>query len=158
MTQPAQVRSAVADALTRFGQIDVLVKNAGYGHLGFFEETTPADENAQFATNVFGLFDVTRAVLPGMRARRTGHIFNVSSLAGLHGAEFCSLYCASNFAIEGFSESLASEIAQFGITVTLVEPGPFLTDFLAPSSPWIGAARLADYAKERDPVQASFSA
>ncbi len=97
----AQTRAAVSAAAARFGTIDVLVNNAGYGHLGFFEETTLKDVEAQFATNLFGVFNVTWAALPVMRAARKGLIFNISSIAGLRGAELGSLYSASKFALEG---------------------------------------------------------
>ena len=119
-----QAHSAVAEAMARFGSIDVLVNNAGYGHLGFFEETTPEDVEAQFATNVFGLLNVTRAALPAMRAARAGRIFNLSSVAGMRGTEMGSLYCASKWAVEGFSEALALELAPFGVKVTLIEMLP----------------------------------
>jgi NAD(P)-dependent dehydrogenase (short-subunit alcohol dehydrogenase family) len=156
VSDAAQARAAVAAALERFGAIDVLVNNAGYGHLGYFEETTPADIEAQYATNVFGLFNVTRAVLPAMRAARKGHVFNLSSVAGYRGIETGSLYCSSKFAVEGFSESLAAELAPFGIHVTIVEPGPFRTDFLKPESLRFVAAEVPDYADRRDASRASF--
>ena len=151
-----QARAAVAAAIERFGAIDVLVNNAGYGHLGYFEETTAADIEAQYATNVFGLFNVTRAVLPAMRAARKGHVFNLSSVAGYRGIETGALYCSSKFAVEGFSESLAAELAPFGIHVTIVEPGPFRTDFLTPESMKFVATEVADYAERRDTMRASF--
>jgi NAD(P)-dependent dehydrogenase (short-subunit alcohol dehydrogenase family) len=156
VSDAAQAKAAVAAALERFGAIDVLVNNAGYGHLGYFEETTPADIEAQYATNVFGLFNVTRAVLPAMRAARKGHVFNLSSVAGYRGIETGSLYCSSKFAVEGFSESLAAELAPFGIHVTIVEPGPFRTDFLKPESLRFVAAEVPDYADRRDASRASF--
>ena len=152
----AQARAAVAAALERFGAIDVLVNNAGYGHLGYFEETTAADIQAQYATNVFGLFNVTRAALPAMRAARKGHVFNLSSVAGYRGIETGSLYCSSKFAVEGFSESLAGELAPFGIHVTIVEPGPFRTDFLTPESIRFVAVPVADYDERRTAMRASF--
>lgn len=151
-----QAKEAVAAALARFGAIDVLVNNAGYGHLGYFEETTAADIEAQYATNVFGLFNVTRAALPAMRTARRGHIFNLSSTAGYRGIETGSLYCSSKFAVEGFSESLAAELAPFGIHVTIIEPGPFRTDFLTPESLRFVAQELADYDARRDTMRASF--
>ncbi len=138
---------AVNAALARFGRIDVLVNNAGYGHLGMFEETTAADAQSQYDTNVFGLMSVTRAVLPSMRANRSGRIFNVSSIGGMVGGESGTLYCASKFAVEGFSESLAGEVARFGIQVTIVEPGFFRTDFLEPTSVKHGTTPVADYAE-----------
>ncbi|MCK9685524.1 oxidoreductase [Scleromatobacter humisilvae] len=156
VSDAAHARAAVAAALERFGAIDVLVNNAGYGHLGYFEETTDADIQAQYATNVFGLFNVTRAALPAMRAARKGHVFNLSSVAGYRGIETGSLYCSSKFAVEGFSESLAGELAPFGIHVTIVEPGPFRTDFLTPESLQFVANEVADYADRRDAMRASF--
>ena len=152
----AQAQAAVDAAVARFGTVDVLVNNAGYGHLGLFEETTTDDVRAQFGTNLFGVFSVTRAVLPLMRAARKGRIFNVSSLAGMRGVAFGSLYCASKFALEGFSESLAQELAPFGIRVTIVEPGPFRTDFLTPESIRFGAREIADYDEQRPALRASF--
>jgi NAD(P)-dependent dehydrogenase (short-subunit alcohol dehydrogenase family) len=140
-----QAESAVAATIARFGGIDVLVNNAGYGQLGAFEQQGPADAERQFATNVFGVFNVTRAVLPVMRKQRAGRIFNITSIGGLRGGPGASLYAASKFAIEGFSESLALEIAEFGIALTLVEPGFFRTDFLDPSSARYGDNRIADY-------------
>ena len=140
-------RPAVDAALARFGRIDVLVNNAGYGNLSIFEESTPADTQAQYDTNVFGLMAVTRAVLPSMRANRSGRIFNVSSIGGIVGGESGTLYCASKFAVEGFSESLAGEVARFGIQVTIVEPGFFRTDFLEPTSVRHGSHPIADYAQ-----------
>jgi len=152
----AQAQAAVDAAVARFGTIDVLVNNAGYGHLGLFEETTVQDVQAQFGTNLFGVFSVTRAVLPVMRAARKGRIFNVSSLAGMRGTAFGSLYCASKFALEGFSESLAQEVAPFGILVAIVEPGPFRTDFLSAESIRFGAHAVADYDEQRIALRASF--
>jgi len=152
----AQAQVAVDAAVASFGTIDVLVNNAGYGQLGLFEESTVQDVQAQFGTNLFGVFSVTRAVLPVMRAARKGRIFNVSSLAGMRGAAFGSLYCASKFALEGFSESLAQEVAPFGILVTIVEPGPFRTDFLSAESIRFGGRAVADYDDRRTALRASF--
>jgi NAD(P)-dependent dehydrogenase (short-subunit alcohol dehydrogenase family) len=156
VTDAAQSKAAVNAAVSRFGTIDVLVNNAGYGQLGFFEENTAASIKAQFDTNLFGVFNVTSAALPVMRSARQGRIFNLSSLAGFRGAEFGSLYCASKFALEGFSESLAQELAPFGIFVTIVEPGPFRTDFLASESVRFGDRVVADYDSRRAQIQASF--
>ncbi len=151
-----QAKAAVDAAVARFGTIDVLVNNAGYGHLGYFEEATEADVQAQYATNVFGLFNVTRAALPAMRAARKGHVFNLSSSAGFRGVEIGALYCSSKFAVEGFSESLAHELAPFGIRVTIVEPGPFRTDFLKPESIRFATTPVADYDGRREAARASF--
>jgi NAD(P)-dependent dehydrogenase (short-subunit alcohol dehydrogenase family) len=149
-------RAAVDAAVSRFGTIDVLVNNAGYGHIGYFEETTNEDVQAQFATNLFGALNVTRAALPVMRSARKGRIFNISSIAGLRGSEFASLYCASKFALEGFSESLAKELAPFGLFVTIVEPGPFRTDFLTGESLRFGGHPVADYDDRRTRLRTSF--
>jgi NAD(P)-dependent dehydrogenase (short-subunit alcohol dehydrogenase family) len=145
VTQPAQIATAVEAAKARFGRIDVLVNNAGYGHLGLFEETTDSDARAQFETNVFGLMNVTRAVLPVMRAQRSGSVFNLSSVAGFNGFAMAGLYCASKFAVEGFSLALAQEVRDFGIHVTLVAPGFIRTDFLDPSSYRLPDASIPDY-------------
>ena len=145
VTDHGQIGTAVDAALGHFGRIDALVNNAGYGQLGLFEESAVGDAERQFATNVFGLFDMTRAVLPAMRRERAGHIFNLSSIAGLRGGLGGSLYCASKFAVEGFSESLAQEVAPFGIHVTVVEPGFFRTDFLDDSSVRFGGRAIEDY-------------
>jgi NAD(P)-dependent dehydrogenase (short-subunit alcohol dehydrogenase family) len=154
VTEAEQARAAVLAAVARFGSIDVLVNNAGYGHLGFFEETTIRDVEAQFATNLFGVFNVTWAALPYMRSARRGRIFNISSLAGILGVELGSLYCASKFALEGFSESLAKEVAPFGISVTIVEPGPFRTDFLNAQSLRFGDNAVPDYDDRRARLRA----
>jgi NAD(P)-dependent dehydrogenase (short-subunit alcohol dehydrogenase family) len=146
VTNPAQIRAAVEVAKARFDGIDVLVNNAGYGHLGLFEETQAEDARTQFETNVFGLFDVTRAVLPIMRAQRRGHIFNVSSVGGIAGFASATLYCASKFAVEGFSASLADEVRDLGIHVTIVGPGFIRTDFLDPASVRFADSAIADYA------------
>ena len=156
VSDAVQTRSAVGQAVDRFGGIDVLVNNAGYGHLGYFEENSLADVRQQFETNVFGLFNVTWAALPVMRQARKGLIYNISSVAGIRGNEFGSLYSASKFAVEGFSESLAQELAPFGINVTLVEPGPFRTDFLSRESLKFGRTPIADYDARRAQVQAAF--
>lgn len=141
-----EAQAAAEAALARFGRIDVLVNNAGYGLLGVFEEVEPADIATQFATNVEGLFHVTRAVLPAMRAQRSGRIFNIASIGGVLGFKGASIYCATKFAVAGFSESLDPEVAPFGIRVTTVEPGFFRTDFLDGSSVRYGDKKIADYA------------
>jgi NAD(P)-dependent dehydrogenase (short-subunit alcohol dehydrogenase family) len=147
VTREEQAPAAVAAAIRHFGRIDVLVNNAGYGHLGVFEESTDEEIRRQFATNVFGLMAVTRAVLPGMRKQRGGRIFNISSIAGLKGGFGAALYCASKFAVEGFSQSIAEEVAPFGVHVTAISPGYIRTDFLDPSSVRYSGGGIADYAK-----------
>src|SRR6516162_9118974 len=156
VTDAAQSRKAVEAAISRFGGIDVLVNNAGYGHMGFFEEMTMEDVNQQFATNLFGVFNVTWAALPSMRAARKGRIFNISSLGGILGVQFGSLYCASKFALEGFSECLAREISPFGLFVTIVEPGPFRTEFLTPESAQFREKPIADYDTRRAQIRSGF--
>ena len=148
--------AAVARAVAHFGRIDVLVNNAGYGQLGYFEENTAEAIEQQFQTNVFGTFHVTRAVLPVMRGQGAGRIFNLSSVGGMLGFEGASVYCATKFAVEGFSESLAMEVARFGIHVTIVEPGFFRTDFLDGSSVRYGAGMIADYAELSRTLQANY--
>jgi len=124
-----QVDAAVAAAIAQFGAIDVLVNNAGYGYQASIEEGVEAEIRAQFDANVFGLFALTRAVLPGMRERRSGHVVNLSSVAGLVGFPGSGYYAASKHAVEGFSDALRAEGAPLGIKVTCVEPGPFRTDW-----------------------------
>jgi NAD(P)-dependent dehydrogenase (short-subunit alcohol dehydrogenase family) len=122
-----------------------LINNAGYGQFGLFEENGSAEVQQQFATNVFGVFHVTRAVLPVMRGQRQGHIFNFSAISGFVGYPNLSLYSSAKFAVEGFSESLALELASFGIKVTIVEPGFVRSDFLDSSSIRYGPGKIDDY-------------
>lgn len=123
------IRNAVDAARGRFGRIDVLLNNAGYGYQTSVEEGVDAEVRAQFETNVFGLFAVTRAVLPLMRAQHGGHVLNVTSVGGLVGFASFGYYAATKFAIEGWSDSLKVEVEPLGIKVTCVEPGPFRTDW-----------------------------
>lgn len=143
----ASIQAAVEGAVRHFGRIDVLVNNAGYGQLGPFEQASVEAVERQFATNVFGVFNVTRAVLPIMRSQRSGHILTMSSIAGLVGFGGSSLYCATKFALEGWSESISQELAPFGIRATLIEPGKFRTDFLDVSSVAYGDVAIPDYAE-----------
>lgn len=147
ITDEAQVAAAVAVAIEKFGAIDVLVNNAGYGQLGFFEETTDELIRRQFETNVFGTMHVTRAVLPVMRMQGAGRIFTVSSIAGFNAVAGGSVYSASKFAVDGWMEGLADELAPLGIITTVVEPGFFNTDFLDPTSAIWGASEIAEYAE-----------
>ena len=126
----AQAKSAVEEAVKQSGRIDVLVNNAGYSLLGNFEEMTTAEIERQFATNFYGVMHVMRAVLPVMRKQRSGHIVNISSVAGVVGLKHCAAYGARKFAVEGLSLSVATEVEQFGIKVTVVEPGFLRTDLL----------------------------
>jgi NAD(P)-dependent dehydrogenase (short-subunit alcohol dehydrogenase family) len=145
VTDTASIEAAVATTVDRHGRIDVLVNNAGYGQLGVFEELSAASIERQFQVNVFGAFNVARAVLPVMRARREGHIINISSLSGIVGIAGSPIYGAAKFALTGWSEGLAREVAPFGVHVTSVHPGMFRTDFLDPSSVSHGDRAIADY-------------
>jgi NAD(P)-dependent dehydrogenase (short-subunit alcohol dehydrogenase family) len=147
VTDPASAEAAVGAALERFGRIDVLVNNAGNFYAGFFEEISPDDFRAQVETNLFGPLNVTRAVLPVLRAQRAGHVVTISSTAGLIGQEFTSAYAASKFGLEGWMESLAPEVAPFGIGTTVVEPGFFRTDLLTPESTSYAEPSIDDYAE-----------
>jgi NAD(P)-dependent dehydrogenase (short-subunit alcohol dehydrogenase family) len=147
VTDEQSAKNAVAQAVARFGRIDVLANNAGYGQLGPFEECSVEDVRRQFETNVFGLMAVCRAILPVMRAQKNGNIFNFSSLCGFQGGARYSVYAASKFAVEGFSESLAAEVKGFGIKVTIVGPGYFRTDFLDSSSIRFSSSSVEDYAE-----------
>jgi NAD(P)-dependent dehydrogenase (short-subunit alcohol dehydrogenase family) len=143
-----QAKAAVEQAVRRLGRIDVLVNNAGYSLLGNFEELTIADFERQFATNFWGVAYVMRAAMPVMRGQRSGHIINISSVAGVVGQKHCSAYGATKFAVEGLSLATAQEVGQFGIKVTVVEPGFFLTDLLATSNVRYADSTIADYAPE----------
>ena len=129
VTSEQAIVKAVAEAEAHFGQIDVLVNNAGYGYFSAIEEGEDDEVRRQFETNVFGLMSLTRHVLPGMRKRRSGHIVNVSSIGGLVAFPATGYYHATKWAVEGFSESLSKEVAPLGIKVTIVEPGRFRTDW-----------------------------
>jgi len=144
VTDAGQVDSAVTQAFAQFGQVDVLVNNAGYGVAGAIEEVSESEFIPMFETNVFGLIGVTRAFLPHLRRQRSGHILNLSSIGGLIGGAGIGFYNSAKFAVEGLSEALAAELAPLGIHVTIVEPGPFRTDFLGRSGV-IAATRIADY-------------
>src|SRR4051812_45422091 len=144
VTKQEQVDAAVARTLERFGRVDVLVNNAGYGVAGAVEEVSEAELEPMYATNVFGLLRVTRAFLPQLRKQRNGHILNLSSIGGLTAAPGWGLYQSTKFAVEGLSEALAQEVAPLGIRVTIIEPGPFRTDFLGRSGVE-AAKRIEDY-------------
>ena len=140
-----QAHAAAEAAVDRFGRIDVLVNNAGFGLVGAVEEATAAEIARVFGTNVFGVLTVTRAVLPHMRARRSGHVINFSSVGGYRASAGFGIYCSTKFAVEGFSEALAAELAPLGVHVTVIEPGYFRTDFLDARSLAESPARIADY-------------
>ena len=129
ITDSAQITAAVQSAQARFGRIDVLVNNAGYGYQATIEEGDESEIRAQFDANVFGLFAMTRAVLPGMRVRRKGHVLNITSVAGFIGFPGSGYYAASKHAVEGWSDALADEGKPLGIKVTCIEPGPFRTSW-----------------------------
>ncbi|QGM05622.1 oxidoreductase [Stenotrophomonas maltophilia] len=145
VTDPQQAEAAVAAAVSRFGQIDVLLNNAGYGLVGAVEEVSGEEVERLYRTNVFGLLNVTRAVLPVMRAARSGRIINISSIGGYRAAAGFGVYCSTKFAVEGLSEAMHAELAPLGIHVTVVEPGYFRTDFLDASSLAVSPTSIADY-------------
>ncbi|MCI2424394.1 oxidoreductase, partial [Saccharopolyspora sp. K220] len=145
VTDEAQAAGAVELAVQRFGRIDVLVNNAGRGLLGAVEEATDAEVRSVFDTNVFGLLDVTRAVLPIMRRQRSGRIFNLSSVGGIAVGQGWGVYGGTKYAVEGISEALRQELAPLGVQVTIVEPGVFRTDFLDGSSLATAATEIDDY-------------
>jgi len=146
VTDSAQIDEAVKKAEAAFGKIDVLVNNAGFGYMAAVEEGEDDEVRAMFGTNFFGLVDVTRAVLPGMRKRRRGHILNISSIGGFVGFPGVGYYNATKFAVEGLSEALAKEVEPLGIKVVIVEPGPFRTDWAGRSLKQTGDG-IEDYAK-----------
>jgi NAD(P)-dependent dehydrogenase (short-subunit alcohol dehydrogenase family) len=145
VTDKAQVKAAVEAAEKRFGNIDVLVNNAGYGYRGAVEEASEADIRQLFETNFFGLVDITQRVIPGMRQRRSGHVINISSVAGRMANPGSAFYSASKFAVGGLSDALRKEVGPLGVHVTVVEPGGFRTDF-AGRSLHQSAVPIDDYA------------
>lgn len=145
VTSEPQAQSAVNEAVKRFGRIDVLVNNAGYCLLGRFEEATAQQIEAQFATNLFGMANVLRAVLPVMRRQASGRIFNTSSIAGVKAVANATFYSASKYAVEGMTLALADEVAPLGIQVTAIEPGFFRTEFLNDQSAKYGQNHIDDY-------------
>jgi NAD(P)-dependent dehydrogenase (short-subunit alcohol dehydrogenase family) len=134
VTDRESIQQAIAQAREQFGAIDILVNNAGYSLTGPFEACTPEQIQQQFATNVFGLMEVTRAILPHFRQRRQGTIINIASIGGRMAFPLYSLYHATKWAVEGFSESLQYELRPFNICVKIVEPGPIKTDFYSRSA------------------------
>ena len=156
VTDEQQVRGAVHTALAHFGHIDVLVNNAGISLLGAVEESSGVEVERLFRTNVFGMLNVIRAVLPSMRQRRSGHIINLSSVAGYSAYEGFGVYSSTKFAVEGLSEALHIELHPLGIHVTVVEPGFFRTDILDPDKSLIEtAARISDYAETAGAMRAA---
>jgi len=147
VTNEEQAREAVRQTVERFGRIDVLINNAGFGVLGAVEEISGAEVEAVYRTNVFGLLSVTRAALPQLRHQRSGHIINISAIAGYQSFVGWGVYASTKFAVEGISEGLAMEVKPLGIKVTIVEPGFFRTDFLDGQSLTICPTVIGDYAE-----------
>ena len=145
VTNAAQISAAVKQALAAFGHLDVVVNNAGYGSLGSIEEISEEETQRQFDVNVFGPLRLIRAVLPHLRARKSGHILNITSVGGLLGLAHAGIYNSSKFALEGLGESLALQLQPLGIHVTNVEPGPFRTNWAGPSATY-RETEIADYA------------
>ncbi|TDV53093.1 MULTISPECIES: oxidoreductase [Pseudomonas] len=145
VTREEEAHQAVAEGIKRFGRIDVLINNAGFGVLGAVEETSASETERLFATNVFGLLNVTRAVLPHMRAQRSGRVINISSIGGYQAYMGWGVYGSTKFAVEGITEALHQELAPLGIQATVVEPGFFRTDFLDEQSLIKTRLELADY-------------
>jgi NAD(P)-dependent dehydrogenase (short-subunit alcohol dehydrogenase family) len=150
VTDPAEATAAIRAAVDGFGRIDVLVNNAGNFYAGFFEEITPEDFRTQIETTMFGPMNVSRAALPVLRAQRSGLIVTISSTAGIAGGEFLTAYAASKFGVEGWAESLAPEVAPFGIRTMLVEPGFFRTELLTPESTRYAESTIEDYAERTE--------
>ena len=153
VTSRADAEAAVGAAVNRFGHIDVLVNNAASFSAGYFEELTPEQVDRQLTTSLIGPMNVTRAVLPVMRKQRSGHIISISSSAGLAaGFDFVSAYAASKFGLEGWMESLQAEVAPFGISTTIVNPGFFRTELLTEQSTNFAEPSIADYDERRGPL------
>jgi NAD(P)-dependent dehydrogenase (short-subunit alcohol dehydrogenase family) len=146
VTDELSIRAAVDATIARFGRIDVLVNNAGYGQVGAVEEVSDAAVRAVFDVNVFGVLNTLRAALPALRAQRSGHVINIGSVGGFATAPGVGLYGATKFAVEAVSEALHAELAPVGVNVTVVEPGGFRTDFLDGSSLRTEQNVIADYA------------
>jgi NAD(P)-dependent dehydrogenase (short-subunit alcohol dehydrogenase family) len=149
VTSRADAEAAVRAAVDRFGRIDVLVNNAANFYAGYFEELAPEQMERQLAASLIGPMNVTRAVLPVMRGQRSGHIISISSSAGLAGFEFGTAYAASKFGLEGWMESLHAEVAPFGISTTIVNPGFFRTELLTDQSTNFAVPSIADYDERR---------
>ncbi|KVQ06544.1 short-chain dehydrogenase [Burkholderia ubonensis] len=145
VTDEAQAKAAVQAAVEKFGRVDVLVNNAGFGLLGAVEESADQDVRRMYDTNVFGLLNVTRAVLPTMRANRSGHVINISSIGGYRAAAGFGVYSSTKFAVEGITEALHAELKPLGVHATVVEPGYFRTDFLDASSLVVAPDVIDDY-------------
>src|SRR2546426_6225939 len=158
VTSRADAQAAVQAAVECFGRIDVLVNNAGNFYAGFFEELSPEDFRTQIETTLFGPLNVTRAVLPMMRAQRSGLVVTISSTAGIVGQEFCSAYATAKFGVEGWIESLTPEVAPFGIRTMLVEPGFFRTELLTPESTKYAEPSIDDYTERTERTVTAWNA
>jgi NAD(P)-dependent dehydrogenase (short-subunit alcohol dehydrogenase family) len=157
VTSLDDAKDAARAAVDLFGRIDVLVHNAGNFYAGFFEEISPEDFRAQIETTLFGPVNVTRAVLPVMRAQHSGLVVAISSTAGIVGQEFCTAYAASKFGVEGWIESLTPEVAPFGIRTMIVEPGFFRTELLTPESTKYAEPSIGDYAERTKQTVAAWN-
>ncbi|MBV2156796.1 oxidoreductase [Kitasatospora sp. SUK 42] len=153
VTEPEQLTAAVQAGLDRFGRIDVVVNNAGYGIVGAIEEVSDEAARAQFDVNVFGVLNTLRATLPTLRAQRSGHVLTIGSMAGIATSPAMGLYGASKFALEGITEALHGELAPLGVRVTIVEPGSFRTNFLTDASLRVEPAAIADYTESAGPMR-----
>lgn len=154
LTDDENVKEAVAKSVAHFGQIDVVVNNAGFGQIGTLEELTDEEARSNFEVNVFGCLNVIRHVMPQLRKQGSGHIFNVSSVGGFFaGFPGWGVYCATKFAVAGFTESLAEEVKEFGIKATVVYPGYFRTDFLSQGSVKVAQNPIEAYAAARQSEQ-----
>ncbi|WP_330297604.1 oxidoreductase [Streptomyces sp. NBC_00503] len=158
VTEPEQLTAAVEAGLAKFGGLDIVVNNAGYGLVGAIEETSDEAARALFDVNVFGVLNTLRATLPTLRAQRSGHVLNIGSVGGFATAPAVGLYGASKFALEGISEALHGELAPLGVRVTIVEPGGFRTDFLSKQSIQVEPASIADYDAGAGPVREAMAA
>ncbi|NUT37033.1 MAG: SDR family NAD(P)-dependent oxidoreductase [Hamadaea sp.] len=158
VTDPAQMQAAADETVRRFGRIDVVVNNAGYGLVGAIEEVSDGAARALFDVNVFGVLTTLKATLPVLRAQRSGHVLNISSVGGFATAPAVGLYGATKFALEAVSEALHGELAPLGVRVTIVEPGGFRTDFLNAASLRIEPATIADYEAGAGPVRQGMAA
>lgn len=155
LADEASVQAAANEAISYFGGLDIVVNNAGYGQFGAVEEVSDSQARANFEINVFGVLNVLRATLPQLRKQRAGHIFNISSIAGITGGfPGFGVYCATKFALAGLSEGLQADLAGLGVNVTCVYPGYFRTDFLAAGSPTQPATHIADYESAHNVVAA----
>ena len=156
VTDPSSAEAAVQAGVERFGRVDVVVNNAANFNAGFFEELTPEEFRGQIETTFFGPVNVLRAALPVLRRQRSGLLLTVSSTAGIVGGEFLSGYAASKFAVEGLMESIAAEVASFGIRTMIVEPGFFRTELLTPESTRYATSTIADYAERTEETVAAW--